>query len=135
MLNVDYLILPSYTEGLPFTMLESMNLGIPCICSNINGINELIDKNNGYLFDLKGYEKCKNNIDNWNVFESCDNYFNDNIISLSKKILEAYNINISVWNKFSEVCHEKIKNNYNKSNTDEHNIKIINSVCKIEGKM
>ena len=134
LLNVDYLILPSYTEGLPFTMLESMNLGIPCICSNINGINELIDKNNGFLFDLKGYKECKNNIDNWNVFESCDNYFNDNVISLTDKILEAYEISISKWNKFSEICHEKIKNNYNKLNTDSHNISIINSVCKIEDK-
>ena len=33
-----------------FALLESMNLGIPCICSNISGIKELIKDNyNGFI--------------------------------------------------------------------------------------
>lgn len=38
----DYVIMPSFREGVPRVVLEAMNLGIPCIGSNTRGIRELI---------------------------------------------------------------------------------------------
>ena len=68
LLNSDYLILSS-VEGIPFTVLESMSLRIPCISTNINGINEVVNKDNG-LFDLHNYDdNYKENIDNWKVMK------------------------------------------------------------------
>jgi glycosyltransferase involved in cell wall biosynthesis len=43
-------VLPSYYEGCPKVLLEAMACGIPCIGSNVEGINEVIvDRYNGVL--------------------------------------------------------------------------------------
>ena len=100
----DFLIIPSYTEGLPFTLLESMNLGIPCICSNISGIKELIKDNyNGFLFDLKGYKECENELYSWKVFDSVDLYFEENVNTLVKTILKVYKISIEEYNNIIRI--------------------------------
>ena len=41
---------PSKREGLPLSMMEAMASGLPCICQNIRGNNDLIENGkNGYL--------------------------------------------------------------------------------------
>lgn len=48
--HVDFLVLPSYNEGLPMAILESMNYGLPIISTYVGGIPEvIINKDNGYL--------------------------------------------------------------------------------------
>jgi len=43
-------ILPSFSEGNPKTLLEAMSCGIPCIGTNVKGINNILNhKKNGYL--------------------------------------------------------------------------------------
>ena len=42
-------ILPSYNEGLPMTILETMSLGIPNISTNVAGIPEIIDSSSGII--------------------------------------------------------------------------------------
>jgi len=129
----DYLMIPSYTEGIPFTVLEAMSIGIPCIGSNTNGINEIIQSNNGFLFNLKGYEQCKYNIDNWDVYDNVDSNFEINLDNLVQTILNAYRIPISQWNQLSMQCYLTIHNTYLKSPafhmnnqllTPMHNIKV-----------
>jgi len=41
--NIDLFILPSFSEGLPLTILESMCAGVPVIATNVNGIPEVIN--------------------------------------------------------------------------------------------
>lgn len=61
-------ILPSYNEGLPMTILETMSFGIPNISTNIASIPEVINSSNGFLIspgDKKGLfeilnQLCKN---------------------------------------------------------------------------
>jgi glycosyltransferase involved in cell wall biosynthesis len=55
--NSDLLILPSFNEGKPIILLESMMLGTPFIASKVGYINEIIDSDYPYLLD-------KINIDN-----------------------------------------------------------------------
>lgn len=50
----DILLFPSYTEGLPIVILESMIYGIPVITRSVGGIPDIVrDKKNGFLTDSK----------------------------------------------------------------------------------
>ncbi len=40
------LVFPSYREGFPNVVLQASAMGLPCIVSNINGCNEIIEENN-----------------------------------------------------------------------------------------
>jgi glycosyltransferase involved in cell wall biosynthesis len=39
----DLFVLPSFTEGLPRAGLEAMARGLPCVCSSVGGLVELLD--------------------------------------------------------------------------------------------
>ncbi|MGM0075964.1 glycosyltransferase [Enterococcus sp. DIV1390a] len=50
--NIRILISPSVFEGLPYTYIESLASGIPVICTNVGGVNEIVDDLiNGILID------------------------------------------------------------------------------------
>jgi glycosyltransferase involved in cell wall biosynthesis len=50
LLNSDYFCLSSLYEGLPITILEALNLGMPIISTRVGGIPDvLIDGTNGFL--------------------------------------------------------------------------------------
>lgn len=60
LLEYDVFLLNSLWEGLPISILEAMSVGLPVICSNIKGNNELVDDSNGWLteiYDLNALEK------------------------------------------------------------------------------
>lgn len=40
----DCFVFPSKQEGLPVALLEAKATGLPCICSNIRGCRELVEK-------------------------------------------------------------------------------------------
>lgn len=60
--DVDAFFLPSYNEGLPIVILESMSYGLPIIATNVGGIPEVMeDGRNGFLFesgDIAGMKKA-----------------------------------------------------------------------------
>ncbi len=50
----DCVILPSYREGLPRSLLESASCGVPIMASNVPGCNDIIINNEtGILFNVK----------------------------------------------------------------------------------
>ena len=120
----DYLVVPSSTEGLPFVILEAMNIGIPCIYSRIIGADELIGEEGerGFTFELAGYEKCKMKMD-WSVFEEVDKHFEENIGNIRECIQHAYSISITKWNKMSKKCKQFVRNNYLENQTNNKNMK------------
>lgn len=46
----DIFILPSYTEGLPISILEAQSYGLFTVATNVGGIPEIVNESNGILF-------------------------------------------------------------------------------------
>lgn len=55
-------ILPSYNEGLPMTILETMSYGIPNISTNVAAIPEVLNNENGYINKPGDYKAVANEI-------------------------------------------------------------------------
>ena len=74
-----FYVLPSALEGLPRSIIEAMATANVCICSNVDGIPELLDKEN--LFEYNDIDGFKNRIEvlinNW-----------EEMINISKKNYE-----------------------------------------------
>ncbi len=50
MVNSDFLIFPSYSEGFPLTVLEAMSLSLPVIATSVGALPEMVsDHEGGYL--------------------------------------------------------------------------------------
>ncbi|WP_305373319.1 glycosyltransferase family 4 protein [Photobacterium leiognathi] len=50
--TLDIFTLPSLWEGMPLAILEAQATGLPCIVSNIQGNNSIVNNENGALWDL-----------------------------------------------------------------------------------
>ena len=84
--------LPSYNEGLPMTILETMAAGIPNISTNIASIPEVIkDNDNGFLINP------------------------GDIDTLSERLLTLIE-NDNLRQKFSERSYELIRNTFSLDN-------------------
>lgn len=66
--EVNLFINVSSSEGIPFSIMEAMSFGIPCMATNVGGNSEIVDGSNGFLipkqFDPK---KVADNINKLNV--------------------------------------------------------------------
>jgi glycosyltransferase involved in cell wall biosynthesis len=131
-INCDYLCLPSYTEGMPYVIIEAMSLGIPIITSNINGCNELVhDDKTGFLYDIHNYFDYKNIINNFSIVKESENYELQNSQNLISVFKRAYSINIDKWNSMSTNCINFINEYFNNLNLEKLNINTIFSSNKI----
>ena len=99
--SVDYIVSASVTEGKPFSVIDALSSGIPCIHSNIAGIDEIIFRTvNGFLFDFShdSYAKIKADTN----FDRLQTIYNaDNKIQIAEILDQAYSITIEEWNKMS----------------------------------
>lgn len=119
--SIDYVISASITEGKPFSIVEAMCYGIPCIHTNINGITELIKHDtNGFLFNLmqrREYEEYRYDLN----FDKISFLKSTKIIPFIHSVLEkAYNISIEEWNRLSQnaykYCNFKFKSEFCNNN-------------------
>jgi glycosyltransferase involved in cell wall biosynthesis len=63
LLQMDVGIFPSNKEGLPLALLEKMQVGLPCIVSDIEELTDIVDdKINGLVFKQGNTEELKNKI-------------------------------------------------------------------------
>jgi len=55
----DIFLSTSLWEGLPYSLIEAVQAGLPVVASNVTGNNEVVTNNfNGYLFDLNDRKKA-----------------------------------------------------------------------------
>jgi glycosyltransferase involved in cell wall biosynthesis len=107
----DYTISSSYIEGKPFSAIEGMSIGVPCIHSNIVGIDDIIIENQtGFLFNFEGYNEIKFEF-NFDFFDKIKANNSINKKNLVNTLVSAYNIDMNQWNKMSEHCY-RFSNKY-----------------------
>lgn len=64
LVSCDILVLPSYNEGLPISILEGMSYGKAIISTNVGGIPEIVQNNrNGFIFEPGDTVSLKSCID------------------------------------------------------------------------
>jgi len=47
--KVDIFTLSSDSEGVPYALLEAMCCGLPCVCTDVGGISEILSGDLGYV--------------------------------------------------------------------------------------
>jgi glycosyltransferase involved in cell wall biosynthesis len=63
-------VLPSLSENLPNTIMESMACGVPCVCFRVGGIPEMIDhKKNGYVAEYQNASDLAKGL-RWVLYEA-----------------------------------------------------------------
>lgn len=95
--SVDVMVLPSYREGLPKSLIEAAAMNLPVITTNVPGCKDVVDDEyNGFLCKLKSANSLKNAI--------------FRIISLTDKERLDFGANgrKKIINKFSSVIVNKI---------------------------
>ncbi len=156
----DFIILPSVSEGTSYNIIESMNYGLPVLCSNVGGNHELIkDEINGLLFNyssIKKFEEKTLYITNYNNqlkdigYFINDNNFNQKYNNKSNfdktEVIIPYNVicnknnclnceNCKIINYNIEIFNNNMNNISNSIikiiEMDEYKIKIINNNNKL----
>ena len=96
--QADCVVLPSYREGTPRTLLESASMAKPIITTNAVGCKDVVNDNiNGFLCDVKNIESLKNAMEKMLLLDKNER---DKMGILGrKKILKEYDEKI-VINKY-----------------------------------
>ena len=104
--NADIVILPTYYEGLPLSLIEALQNGIPVIATNTGGINEIVfDNENGNLIQVEDETALAAHITNY--------YLNDKISQLSsnaRKVYEKYYGYDIISKKLNDVMDTSLRN-------------------------
>ncbi len=101
--KIDYLVVPSISDGFAQVVLESLERNIPVICSDAVGSSEYINENFGHVFKSQSAENLTqilNKISS-NDLNSKIKTINNNIKMLKNDIEKDYKNLFEILNKKS----------------------------------
>jgi glycosyltransferase involved in cell wall biosynthesis len=84
--KIDYLVVPSISDGFAQVVQEALSMSVPVICSNAVGASEYLDKNLGHIFQSKSTEELTKILDNLNEQD-----LNDKISNIYKHYITFEN--------------------------------------------
>ncbi|MDQ3394882.1 MAG: glycosyltransferase, partial [Bacteroidota bacterium] len=103
--NADCVVLPSYREGTPRTLLEAASMAKPIVATNVPGCNNVVeDGYNGFLCNLKDAE------------------------DLASKMTKVLNLNISERQIMGENSRKKIEEKFDEKIVIQKYLKAIYSI-------
>lgn len=104
--EIDIFTLSSYSEGVPYALLEAMSCGLPAVCTSVGGMPEIIREDTGFTVPPKQPEALAHKI-----CELLDN--KEMRISFGRRAREValteYTIDImgnNFLNLYKELSHE-----------------------------
>lgn len=107
LINSDFYLSASTSEGMSNSLIESMALGIPGIVSNVSGVEEIVvDNKNGFIFDSQD-EK-----------------------GLYTKLIDAINCSEKDYIQLSRLASEHILQNFSINDISVKHIKLYNNLLK-----
>ena len=109
MLSAGVFVLPTYTEGFPNVILESMACACPIIASSVGAIPEMLDVNSDIYYGL-----CIEPKDTKQLKEAIIRMLEDRTFAIScginaqKRVNEQYSMP-AVWNKLTNIWISTVK--------------------------
>lgn len=104
----DVLVLPSYREGFPNVILQACALGTPCIASDVNGCNEVIeDGKNGFIIPPRNKDELKNALLKFIKNRSLVSTLGE---GLRDMIVDKFS-NTAIWNATLDMYREELQKN------------------------
>lgn len=86
--KADLVVLPSFSEGLPVSVIEAMSAGVPVVVTQIGGGPEIVrDKINGRLIDPYSEESLRSAIQDMIELDPVDR---DKMISISSDVVKQF---------------------------------------------
>jgi glycosyltransferase involved in cell wall biosynthesis len=103
-LDSDIFVLPSYTEGLPITLLEAMAAGLPIIASRVGAIPDVIcDGQNGFLIEAGDYKSLAEKICALEGDEVLRHRMSENNVALIHKNFEKASVIIKLQGEYDNL--------------------------------
>jgi glycosyltransferase involved in cell wall biosynthesis len=99
--EASYVLLPSYREGIPMSVLEAAAMGVPSIVTNVPGCRDVVvDSFNGYVCEVKSAESLANKI--LRSLTLNDREYEDLSLNSRKTVLEKFSSE-RVLNSYKEI--------------------------------
>ncbi len=109
MMQCDVFVLPTYTEGFPNVILESMACGCAIVTTPVGAIPEMLEeeegKHYGIMVEPRNVEQLKAGIEK---MLADDNFKTECRANVRQRVIERYNID-SVWRQMVDIWRETAK--------------------------
>ena len=110
MCKCDVFVLPTYTEGFPNVILESMACGCAIVTTPVGAISEMLEEEDGKHYGIMVEPRDVNQLKSAIEKMLSDEEFKAQCrINVQQRVNERYNIE-SVWHKMVEMWHGTISN-------------------------
>ena len=105
--NADCIVLPSYSEGTPLSLIEAMSMEKPIIATNVSGCRDVVEnKKDGFLCKVK------------------------DVKDLSQKMIDMIEIGIETRKEMGRAGRKKVIKNFNAKDSNKKYIDIIERFSK-----